>query len=70
MDKAEELKKALNEDPDFVHLPRYGCSLKRVLERYPDGLPSATMAAKALGVTEPEYDALVASAMEKLKTYF
>ena len=70
MDKAEELKKALAENPDFVHLPRYGCSLKRVLDRYPDGLPSTTMAAKALGVSEAEFEAIVASAMEKLKTWF
>ncbi len=70
MDKVEDLKKAIAENPDFVCLPRYGCSLKRVLDRYPDGVPSPSMAAKALACTEDEYEAMVASAMDKLKTWF
>ena len=70
MDKADEMKKSISNDPDFVMLPRYGCSLKRVLERYPDGVPSTSMAAKALDISEAEYDAVVAGAMEKLKTWF
>ena len=65
-----DMKKSILENPDFVYLPRYGCSLKKVLERYPDGLPSPAMAAKALGITELEFDGLVAVAMVKLKSWF
>jgi len=66
----EELKRSVSNNPDFVYLPRYGCSLKRVLERYPDGVPSPTMAAKALDITEEEYESVVDNAMAKLKTWF
>lgn len=65
----EDLKR-LNEDPDYVCLPRYQCSLRKVLDRYPDGVPSRAMAAKALCMTEAEFEALVAEAMAELKAWF
>lgn len=40
------------------------------MERYPDGVPTTAMAAKALCMTEPEFEALVAGAMAKLKAWF
>jgi hypothetical protein len=70
MDRSEELKRVITDDPDFVDLPRYGCSLKRVLERYPDGLPTTAMSAKALGITEEEFGVLIDGAMKKLKAWF
>jgi hypothetical protein len=66
----KDVKKALSENPDYICLPRYGCSLKRVLERYPDGVPTTAMAAKALDVSEEEFDSLVAVAITKLKALF
>lgn len=70
MEKALDDFERVVTDPDFVCLPRYGCSLKKVLDRYPDGVPTTQMAAKALSVTEAEYETLVADAMAKLKTWF
>lgn len=64
------MKNEIETNPDYICLPRYGCSLKRVLDRYPDGVPTASMAAKALNVTEEEYEALVSGAMEKLRSWF
>jgi len=64
----EDLWKRLTEDPDFVCLPRYGGSLKRVLERYPDGVPDA-MAAEALNTSVEDYQRIVATAIEKLRSH-
>lgn len=66
--KMDEIWERLNTDPDFVCLPRYGGSLKRVLERYPDGVPDA-MGADALQISVPDYQRIVTSAVEKLRTY-
>lgn len=63
----QELNEALQNDPDFVCLSRYGCSLRRVLERYPDGVTD-TMGAEALNIGVSEYEAIVAGAVEKLRT--
>ena len=65
--KMDEIWRLLNTDPDFVCLPRYGGSLKRVLERYPEGVPEA-MAAEALQISVEEYRRLASSIMEKLRT--
>ncbi len=35
----EALVRLVHEDPDFVNSKRFGYSLARVLERYPDGAP-------------------------------
>jgi hypothetical protein len=45
----------LDTDPDFVLLKRFGYSLKRVLERYPDIVPDDIIA-QALGITAPEVE--------------
>ncbi len=68
MDKLEELKETLSTDRDFVCLPRYGCSLKRVLDRYPDGVPDV-MGAEALHLSVNAYNDLVAGAMEELRSH-
>lgn len=64
----EELRETLNTDKDFVCLPRYGCSLRRVMDRYPDGVPD-TMGAEALHLSVNAYNDLVNGAMEKLRAH-
>ncbi len=64
----EELRETLNNDKDFVCLPRYGCSLKRVIDRYPDGVPDP-MGAEALHLSVAAYNALVEGAKEKLRSH-
>ena len=45
----------LNQDPDFILTKRFGFSIKRLLERYPDGAPDNVIAA-ALGIPEAEVE--------------
>ncbi len=66
--KMDEIWDRLNTDPDFVCLPRYGGSLKRVLERFPDGVPDV-VGADALQISVPDYQRIVASAIDKLRTH-
>lgn len=47
---------SVSSDPDYIALARYDNSLTKLLERYPDGCPDH-VAAKALGLTEEEYQA-------------
>lgn len=61
-----EQKKRVEEEPDFIALKRFGYSLAKLLERYPDGCPDK-IAAQALGMTEAEYKELYHKAVAKLK---
>ena len=56
----------LDTDPDFILLKRFNFSLKKALERYPDGM-SDDMIAKALGCSEPAVERLYQSAVAKLR---
>lgn len=42
-------------DPDYILTKRFGFSLKRLLERYPDGAPDSVIAV-ALGISEAEVE--------------
>ena len=42
-------------EPDYILLKRFGFSLKRLMERYPDGAPDNVIAL-ALGITEAEVE--------------
>lgn len=66
--KMDQIWNLLTTDPDFICLPRYGGSLKRLLERYPDGVPDH-IAAEALNTTVVDYQRVVATAIEKLRTH-
>jgi len=43
----------LTADPDFILLKRFGYSIQKLEQRYPDGCP-AHIIAPALGLTEEE----------------
>lgn len=45
----------LANDPDYILTKRFGFSLKRLLERYPDGAPDGVIAV-ALGISEAEVE--------------
>ena len=45
----EEVRRRVDEEPDFVQLPRYDYSLAQTLDVHPDGLP-ADQVARALCV--------------------
>lgn len=43
----------LTSDPDYICMRRFGFSLKRLVERYPEGAPDSVIA-QALNITEDE----------------
>lgn len=67
--KMDEIWRRLNTEPDFVCLPRYGGSLKRVLARYPDGAPDKVVA-DAMQISVSDLQRLLATAVQKLRAQF
>lgn len=57
----------IHSDPDFVIAPKYNNSLKKLLKNYPDGCSIAVIC-KALQISTDEYEKLLASALEKLRS--
>lgn len=61
-----DVKRRLEEDPDFVHAKRFGFSLERLLERYPEGAPIRIIAS-ALFMTEDDVEIMHKATVEKLR---
>lgn len=57
-------------EPDFILSKKFGYSMQRLIERYPDGAPDEVIA-QALGITpaevEKEYQAIVLKIREDLQ---
>lgn len=64
----EEALQRVAEDEDFVNLSRYGYSMAKLLERYPDG-PPPEVTAKALMCDLAEVDRLVEEALGMLREF-
>lgn len=62
----EEIKKMVQEQPDYIALRRFNNSLTKLLKRYPDGCPNHVIAA-ALAMTEEEVEKIYNGVIEKLK---
>jgi hypothetical protein len=62
----EEIKKMVQEQPDYIALRRFNHSLAKLLKRYPDGCPNHVIAA-ALAMTEEEVERTYKGVIEKLK---
>ncbi len=60
----DDVKQAVRNEPDFIACSRFKCSLKILLERYPEGVPP-DLQSQALVMTpeeiETEYQAAMAS---------
>jgi hypothetical protein len=56
----------LNKDEDWIAGKRFGHSLRKLLERYPEGAPDRVFAA-ALVVREEHVDSIFQRVMEKFK---
>lgn len=54
MTKNEELKKRIEEDPDFINMPRCEDSLNVFEKKYPDGAKNNEVISKALMISEEE----------------
>ncbi len=61
-----EVRRLIAEDPDFVHLKRFDYSIRKLLERYPDGCPTRIIA-QALMITEEDVEAQYQSIVVKLR---
>ncbi len=56
----------LHTNEDFVYLKRFDYSIKKALERYPDGVPEHLIA-QALGLEKEDVDELYQEVIEKLR---
>lgn len=63
----EETRRKIAEDPDFVNIKRFGHSLSKLLERYPDGAPTKVIA-QAMLMTEQEVEEMYLKVVAKLRT--
>ena len=62
----EELKKRIQNDPNFVNDPRFNNSLEQVLAKYPEGV-SAFQKSKMLMLTKEEMEEIYQNIIEKLR---
>lgn len=65
-----DVKEAIENDPDFIALPRFKCSLRNFVDRYPDGAPDDAMIARALCMSEREINAIFHATLEDLRKNF
>lgn len=65
---SDEIKALISEDEDFVYLKRFGYSLNKVLERYPEGCPDRIIA-QALCMTEEEVGEMYEEIVTRLRAF-
>jgi hypothetical protein len=63
--KKDELAR-IAKDPDYIHSSKYGNSLKRFLDHYPNGAPDGVIC-KALCISQNELEDLYQSGISKLR---
>jgi hypothetical protein len=61
-----EIHKKIQEDEDFVHCPKFNNSLKKVINKNPDGLEDNKIA-DMLCVSIEEVSSIYNSAIEKIR---
>jgi len=66
MKNADQLRKKIAKDDDFIYCPRLGNSLNKLLEKNPDGVDDKRMS-KLLLMTEEEIEQTYQSAIGKIK---
>ncbi len=66
----EEMQNRLETDSDFIALKRFDYSMKELMLRYPDGVPSDRLIAQALLMTEEELDIIFEEIVNKLRKNF
>ena len=62
----EEKKKRINTEEDFIDYPKFKNSVKKLIEKYPDGVEDETIA-KVLLMTEEEVNEIYLDSIEKIK---
>jgi LPS sulfotransferase NodH len=71
MIKQEDLVKKVNEDEDFINMPKYENSIEVFQKKHPDGAKDDGVIAKALMMSENElkqkFDTILENVRDKLK---
>lgn len=62
----DDAKFLIDNDEDFVYVKRFDYSLKKLLEKYPDGAPDRVIA-QALMITEEDVEKTYQHIVQKLK---
>ena len=62
----EDIQELINNDDDFIHCPRLGNSLEKLIEKNPDGVKDDRIA-KVLLMDEEEVKSIFAKALVKLR---
>lgn len=63
------VKEKILQDQDFIDMPKYGNSMKKLLDAYPDGVPEALIK-KALHLSQKDLEELYNCAIIKLRHGF
>lgn len=63
----EEARQKVLEDPDFILLPRFECSIAKLLRRYPEGTVPDRYIAQGLLITEDDVQAKYEAVVKKLR---
>jgi hypothetical protein len=63
---SNEARELLATDPDFIYSKRFDFSLKKLLDRYPEGAPTKVIA-QSLMMTEDELQELEQSIIIKIR---
>jgi hypothetical protein len=62
----EEIKDKINTEPDYIYSKRFDFSLKKLIDRYPEGAPNRVIA-QVLQMTEEEVEVLYQQLLTKLR---
>ena len=66
-DQQSKVRNFIATDLDAISMPRYGASLKKFMDRFPDGAQNVTIIAKALCLGENEVEQIYAEALAIIK---
>lgn len=64
--KQKDIKDLIDSDEDFIYCPRWGNSLKKIIEKHPDGLDDDRIS-KVLLISVEEVRDIFESAIKKIR---
>lgn len=68
MKKSDNIKEMIETDEDFIYCPRLGNSLKKLMEKNPEGVDDERIS-KVLLLEEEEVEGIFASAISKIRKH-
>lgn len=66
-DKLEQIKKKIQEEEDYIYAPKFGYSLSKLMEDYPDGIEKESYIAKVLMMSEKDVEKNYLDGIESLQ---